>query len=1350
MAKLTLIESVFLAALEKRTPEERTVYLDEACASDAALRKGVEHLLKAHAEAGSFLEKPVEARAATQAYTPLPSPGHEDPASDVSPPGSGVGKEEPAQPERPGTRIGPYKLLQQIGEGGMGVVWMAEQQEPVRRMVAVKVIKAGMDSAQVIARFEAERQALALMDHPNIAKVLDAGTIGSALPPPARGAGGEGLGGEGTGRPYFVMELVKGIPLTKYCDEHRLTPRQRLELFMPVCHALQHAHQKGIIHRDIKPSNVLVAPYDGEPVVKVIDFGVAKATGQRLTERTMFTEFGAVIGTLEYMSPEQAELNNQDIDTRSDIYSLGVLLYELLTGTTPLDRAWLKKAAFTEALRLIREVDPPKPSTRLSESRELLPAISAQRHTEPAKLTKLIRGELDWIVMKALDKERGRRYETANGLARDIERYLHEETVEACPPSAAYRLRKSLRRNKGLVTAIAAVLMTLLLGMALSIVLAVRATHAENDALLAQDKAQVAQQEAVDQGNEAGKQRDEARQANRNLSDAKEELRSRLYATQMNLTQSEWDKDNVTRVRDLLHQLIPKPGDKDLRGFEWYYWDRLSHAELWTIDFGSALVAKEFSADGSLFAALVRLDTGPPNNGNSNLAEIRIVDTVSGQQRIKFPVPGDFGQGRDLAFSPDGQRVAVANKKGVTVWDAGTGQQLFAVKTPVEITELAFDGAGSRLAAAIGIGEIGGSDLHAIKVWNAHTGEELANCQMPTNGGSHCRFAGNIAFSPDGNHLAAVMFAPLDCTITVWDAGTGKPVTRIELAGTFSALLGVLRTPMNQGTLNFSSDGKRLALPFQLNEGKHFNMGAIGIWDAETGKAMLTIKGLPAGRVNAGFDASGKKLFGVDGLSGDVNVWDADTGETRLSIFNSARAVPAIGSESPGQLAEVRTGFEFGAVHSPDGKSFTVKGGRTVQVRDAVSGEVRLDLKGHSGAVTHIAFSKDQRRIFSAAADGTLKAWDASPGVLWRGFQHDFNNSQGIIFSPDGRRAAEVGVDPGVRFRNPAPDEVLDVVATLRVWDTADWKELVSIKRDDLVYMYLRVSVGRQLSFARLDFSSDGKRLLIHQFPHTSRENKPLRPVVLDTGTGKELPSFETALQWGARSILSPDRTRLASWGEPKSKEQLAIKVWDAKSNSELFVLSMNGDVDIWGFSPDGSRLVVSTTTNKKETHASDIKMYDGWTGKELASIRVPGGIIRGVISPDGQTLAIKHAAEQAWKLWGTWGPDLVGGVSLWDVTSGRQRAQLIDDPVQLFLMAFNPDGSRLVTVGRDWGPGSPGNVVKIWDTATGTELLRLTTEIVRPTNIAFSHGGARLMVAGYPANLQGPDVVQVWDAIRR
>jgi tetratricopeptide (TPR) repeat protein len=434
-------ESVFASAVALASAAERAAYLDQACAGDAALRDHVEALLRAHERAGHLLDRPAPGLPTqTAAYLPGAQPGV--------------------------VIAGRYKLLEEIGEGGMGSVWVAEQTEPVRRKVALKLVKAGMDSKAVLARFEAERQALAVMDHPNIAKVLDGGLTD-------------------TGRPFFVMEYVKGVPITQYCDAMRMSVPLRLELFTQICSAVQHAHQKGIIHRDLKPSNILVAPYDDKPVPKVIDFGLAKAMNQSLTEKTLHTAHETVLGTPLYMSPEQAQLNNLDVDTRSDIYSLGVLLYELLTGTTPLEKKRFKEAAWDEVKRIIREEEPPRPSARLS-STHTLPSLAAGRQTEPARLTKLVRGELDWIVMRALEKDRTRRYETANGFATDIQRYLAGEPVQAAPPSARYRLRKFARKHRTALTTTAALALLLVVGVAVSAWQALRARRAEAEAWQAQ------------------------------------------------------------------------------------------------------------------------------------------------------------------------------------------------------------------------------------------------------------------------------------------------------------------------------------------------------------------------------------------------------------------------------------------------------------------------------------------------------------------------------------------------------------------------------------------------------------------------------------------------------------------------------------------------------------------------------------------------------------------------------------------------------------------------------------------------------------------------------------------------
>src|SRR5262245_30205881 len=511
-------EAIFNVASEIESADERSAYLDRVCAGHALARRRIEDLLSAHCRANGFLNN---AAAAWNAELAI----------------------EPMRPDSvtPGTVIGPYKLLEQIGEGGFGIVYMAEQQQPVRRKVALKVLKPGMETRQVVARFEAERQALALMDHPNIARVHD---------------GGETAGG----RSYFVMELVKGVPITQFCDDNQLTPRQRLELFVSVCQAVQHAHQKGIIHRDLKPSNVLVTMHDDKPVVKVIDFGIAKAIGQQLTDKTVFTGFAQLIGTPLYMSPEQAEMSGLDVDTRSDIYSLGVLLYELLAGTTPFDQERLSKVSFDELRRIIREEEPLRPSMRVSTLGQAAATASANRQSDPRKLRQLMRGELDWIVMKALEKDRNRRYETASAFAADVQRYLKDEPVEACPPSAWYRFGKfARRRRRALLTAAVGVLAALL-------------TAAGSGVLIWR--------------------------ANRDLHEALDRERLNPYFQRIALADSEWSANNLSRMQELIEQCPP-----DLRGWEWHYLKRLRGKSLPPMRHDGAVLCAAISPDGELIAS---------------------------------------------------------------------------------------------------------------------------------------------------------------------------------------------------------------------------------------------------------------------------------------------------------------------------------------------------------------------------------------------------------------------------------------------------------------------------------------------------------------------------------------------------------------------------------------------------------------------------------------------------------------------------------------------------------------------------------------------------------------------------
>ena len=799
-------ETLFHQALS-RPPAERAAFLDQACASQPELGAAVIALLAAHDEPGNFLGQPPAVLGATVD----PAPG----AWAASAPASSADDAEV------GGRIGPYKLLQQLGEGGMGTVYVAEQEYPVKRRVALKVIKPGMGSGQILRRFEAERQALALMEHVNIARVLDAGTTQG-------------------GRPYFVMELVKGEPITKYCDGVHLPIRDRLALFTRVCAAIQHAHQKGIIHRDIKPGNVLVCLQDGQPVPKVIDFGVAKALHQKLTDQTLYTEIGSLVGTFEYMSPEQAELSALDIDTRADVYALGVLLYELLTGTTPLNTKRLRGAAYAEMLRMIKEEEPPWPSTRLTESKESLSGLAARRRTDAGRLTKAVRGELDWIVMKALEKDRTRRYEAARDLARDVERHLRDEPVEACPPSAAYRLKKFFRRHKGPVAAALLVVLALLGGL-------LGTGYGLLQAEQARDLAEANERTAMANAAQAAAERNKALAEKARAGHAADGARANQYLAHMHLAQIDYERLHFHRMRDTLDLYRqPPPGRKDVRGWEWYYLDRLCHAELRTLSgHGQAVTCAAVSPDGR------RIVSGSADR------TLKIWDASTGQE-IRA-LKGHNNMVLSVAFSSDGKWVVSGgHDAAIKIWDAATGQEVRTLKGHSSwVLGVAFSADGERI--------VSGSMDQTVKVWAVATGAETRSVKLSGRPGELVY----VAFSPDGKRFVT---EHNDVGVQIWDAATARVIltfTRGEVGGSAA----------------FSLDGKRVVIGSRDK--------IVKVWDATTGKETVTLKGHTETVTSVAFSPDGKRIASGSGDK-TVKVWDAATGREIVTLKGHSAPVACV------------------------------------------------------------------------------------------------------------------------------------------------------------------------------------------------------------------------------------------------------------------------------------------------------------------------------------------------------------------------------------------------------------------------------------------------------------------------
>jgi WD40 repeat protein/serine/threonine protein kinase/tetratricopeptide (TPR) repeat protein len=1140
--------SIFITALEKEDPAERRAYLEEACRADPALRQHVEKLLRAHAEAGGILD-----------MSPVTPEGKRD-----GTPGQATTVAPQPVTEGVGSRIGPYKLLQLIGEGGMGTVWMAEQREPVRRQVALKVIKAGMDSRQVVTRFEAERQALALMDHPNIARVFDGGTTE-------------------TGRPFFVMELVKGTTITHYCDEHRLTIPQRLELFVQVCRAIQHAHQKGIIHRDIKPSNVFVAPFDGRPVVKVIDFGVAKATGQMLTEKTMYTAFGAVVGTMQYMSPEQAELNNQDIDTRSDIYSLGVLLYELLTGTTPLDMHRLRGAALVAMLMAIKEEEPAKPSTRLSQSKDSLPSISAQRQMEPAKLAKSLRGELDSIVMKALEKDRNRRFATALELAADIERHLTNEPVLACPPSVGYRLKKFTRKHRGPITAATGVLAALVLGLASTTILYFEADTAKRSESLERQQAE-RDREAAKLAEANAKREADRADANAKLA------RRHLYAAHMNLAHAAWETARVGRVLDLLKQHEPQPGEEDLRGFEWHYWNRLAHSYQLNLEGHTDLVnCVAFSADGKRLASASQDQTvkvwdamtgqetltlkghsepvssvafSPDGKRLASAGQdqtVKVWDATSGRETLTLN--GHSEMIMSVVFSPDGQRLASASyDKTVRVWDATTGQETLTLKGhTLEVNSVAFSADGKRLASA--------SHDNSVKVWDATTGQETLTLKGHTNA------VMSVSFSPDGKRLAS---ASQDQTVKVWDATSGQET--LTLKGHTGWLASVA----------FSPDGNRLTSASQDQ--------TVKVWDATSGQETLTLKGHAGNVMSVVFSPDGKRLASAS-FDHTVKVWDATSGQETLTL----------GSDT----------WACGVAFSPDGKRLaSASPGGTVTVWDATGGQETLTSKWHTEQfmeqLTSLALSADGKRLASASNSdapdepGEVKVWNATSGQEMLTLKHSMGVNS-VAFSPDGNRLASASDDETVKLWDATTgQEILTLKghtdSVTSVAFSPDGKWLASASNDKTVKLW-DATTGQEIltlehTFGCVAFSADGKRLA------SASEGGTVK--VWDATSGQETLTLKGHTMGVSSVAFSPDGKRLASASSDET-----VKVWDATSGQETLTLTGHtGAVYCVAFSPDGKRLASGSLNG-------GVKVWDArpWT-PELRAEQEAQSLVRFYSTP--------------------------------------------------------------------------------------------------------------------------------------